>query len=222
MSPRLLCFHHAGAGVSAFAPWKRMLAGTAEVVPVLLPGRDIRAREPRVTTREGLLDELAERAGPVLDRPYVLYGHSLGGLVAYTFAAAVRSLGLPPPALVVLGAVVPPDIPLSFDLDACPEAEDGLWRRRVLPVIRDDLRLAAALRAAPSPSLVDPMMVVAGHDDELAPPREVAGWRRYAAGEFTTKTIAGSHLFVRDRMLPELLGSVIEEKGLLRPESSPV
>ena len=38
MTPWLFCFHHAGAGISSFAKWQKILGDTAEVVPVLLPG----------------------------------------------------------------------------------------------------------------------------------------------------------------------------------------
>ncbi|NYI04021.1 thioesterase II family protein [Allostreptomyces psammosilenae] len=83
---RLFCFHHAGGGASVFAPWPRALPPEVEVLPVRLPGREARYREPRITTRRELLAELDAHLGPLLDQPYALYGHSLGALVAHAFA----------------------------------------------------------------------------------------------------------------------------------------
>lgn len=161
--PLLLCFHHAGAGVSAFSRWQAEFGATAEVVPVLLPGRDARVREPRVTELAPLLAELEVAAALTRGRPYLLYGHSLGGLVAYSFAAAREAAGDPPQA-VVIGAVLPPHLrsPLALSAELPdtpllrllvregvlpPEAADAergsdIFRRRVLPPLRDDLRLA--------------------------------------------------------------------------------
>jgi surfactin synthase thioesterase subunit len=286
--PRLFCFHHAGAGVSCFARWRRILAGDADVVPMLLPGRGSRARETRITSPDRLLAELGEGMRPLLDRPYLLYGHSLGGLIAYRLAGAFASWGLPEPAQIVLGATLPPHVsppaPLTdlpdprfagppsaatllpalvsagmLPRDALDDGADGIWQRRALPVIRDDLRLAAALRvsvpAVPavtsmpsarsrtrSPETIEttqrlergpteamvrrPLLAVAGSDDAVARPEQVAEWRWYAAAGYRLRIVPGGHFFVRDPLLPELLreccaavqrGSVPDRAGFERP-----
>ncbi|WP_405492753.1 thioesterase II family protein [Streptomyces sp. NBC_00096] len=242
--PLLLCFHHAGAGISAFSRWQAQFAAEAEVVPVLLPGRDARVREPRVTGRAALLAELEVAAALTRGRPYLLYGHSLGGLVAYSFAAAREAAGDPPRA-VVIGAVLPPHLrsPLALSAELPdtpllhllvrqgvlpPEAADedrgsDLFRRRVLPPLRDDLRLAQDLIRRADVPLRAPVVAVAGAEDPVAPPEGVAQWARYAAGDFRLRTVPGGHLFVRDKTLPGLLRA--ELGGILaglRPESSAV
>ncbi|MFH8571857.1 thioesterase II family protein [Streptomyces sp. NPDC017993] len=244
LPPRLFCFHHAGAGVSSFARWPHVLGDRASVVPVLLPGRDARVRDPRITDPEKLVDELTDRLGSQLDRPYALYGHSLGGLVAHAFARSVAGAGLPEPTVVVVGAVLPPHLaspllPAAFPPDgellswlvshgvlpaeALEGGEDGIWRRRVLPTIRDDLLLAHALRRRAGTPLNRPVVAVAGQQDTIAPPHLVARWRRYAPAGFTLRTVPGGHFFVRDRPLPQLLGHVLDGlKGGYRPELSAV
>ncbi|NEB20180.1 thioesterase domain-containing protein, partial [Streptomyces coelicoflavus] len=84
----LYCFAHAGAGVSGFRHWRTGTGPGVTTVPVLLPGRGGRRREPRATSRDELLAALL---GPLADQvadghPYALYGHSLGGVVAHTLA----------------------------------------------------------------------------------------------------------------------------------------
>ncbi|MET9857558.1 alpha/beta fold hydrolase, partial [Streptomyces sp. NPDC006450] len=82
---RLHCLAHAGAGVASYRRWPVAAGPGVDVAALVLPGRDGRRREPRVTERETLLADLlpplleAARSGP-----YALYGHSLGALVAYT------------------------------------------------------------------------------------------------------------------------------------------
>ncbi|MFE3637870.1 thioesterase II family protein [Streptomyces sp. NPDC059168] len=246
--PRLFCFHHAGAGVSSFARWQRVFGERREVVPVLLPGRDARAAEPRITDPGRLTAELRHSLGPLLDRPYALYGHSLGALVAHTLAGAVAGLGLREPDLVVLGAALPPHLPSPLLPDTFPsdhellcrlvaqgqlpraaleEDEDGVWHRRALPVIRDDLRLAAALRAVGRGSLRVPVLAVAGREDAVAPVRQVEHWSTYTTAGFALRTVAGGHFFVRDGRLPRLLSEELDmwpyaSRAAVRPKSSGV
>ncbi|MFF3487414.1 thioesterase II family protein [Streptomyces sp. NPDC002701] len=224
----LHCFAHAGAGTSAFHGWSAGLGEGVPPVPHLLPGRERRRREPRVTGREALLSDLLDHfrtpAGP-----YVLYGHSLGALVAYTLARALHEAGLPAPALLAVGACPPPDAASALS-DACGTSAErlrdmldavgagpgdtvpgDLWRRMVLPVLRDDLTLANALRHAARRPVTGgpfqvPVLAVAGADDPLAPPAVVAGWHRWTAGPVITRTLPGDHFFVREHSLPRLLG----------------
>ncbi|NDZ81624.1 thioesterase, partial [Streptomyces sp. SID10853] len=107
---RLHCFAHAGAGVSAFYGWGPRLGAGVETVPHLLPGRERRRGEARLTRPADLLaDLLGHFTAPDRDVPYVLYGHSLGALVAYTLTRALHEAGLAGPSLLVVGACPPPD-----------------------------------------------------------------------------------------------------------------
>ncbi|GGN33519.1 thioesterase II family protein [Streptomyces fuscichromogenes] len=230
---RLFCFPHAGAGGSCFVRWQGVLGDVAEIVPVPLPGRGGRAREPRITTPERLLPLLLERLGPLLDRPFMLYGHSLGGHVAHAFAQAVAASGLALPERVVLGAVLPPHrpSPLLPPSPAPPSDEEllgrlvahgmlppaaleasagGIWRRSTLPALRDDLRLSEALRTRGTGPLTAPVLAVAGSRDTVAPAAWVAEWRRYAPTGFALRTVPGGHLFLRERQVPELLRGEIQ------------
>jgi surfactin synthase thioesterase subunit len=104
-------FAHAGAGVSAFHGWAARLGPGVLPVPVLLPGRERRRGESRVTTREALLDDVMTLFADAPAGPFVLYGHSLGALVCCTVARAPHEAGRPVPALPALGACPPPHLP---------------------------------------------------------------------------------------------------------------
>ncbi|MFJ5281343.1 thioesterase II family protein [Streptomyces parvulus] len=238
----LYCFAHAGAGVSAFAHWRTATGDGVRVSPLPLPGRGTRRREARVTSREALLDALLDPlAEQVADgRPYALYGHSLGGIVAHTLAHALLGAGLPAPRLLAVGASPPPHTPaphhedlsdaqllrFTSDLDAAPTgllaAPGSLYHRRVLPVLRDDLRLAAALRTA---ALTDaahrllpvPVLAVDGLEDPVVGAAALDGWARWTTGRLVRRTVPGGHFFVRGPQAPRLLGRACRVARRTRP-----
>ncbi|MET8897962.1 thioesterase II family protein [Streptomyces albogriseolus] len=228
----LYCFAHAGAGVSGFAHWRAGTGPGVVTAPVLLPGRESRRREPRARTRDELLAALL---GPLADevadgRPYAFYGHSLGGIVAHTLARALVDRGLPAPGLLAVGASpAPHTVPVRQDDDITDErllrfvadlgaapggalADPGsVWHRSVLPVLRDDLVLAAALRTAAltdpaSGPLPVPVLAVGGRDDPVVHAAALDGWARWTTGRFVRRTVPGDHFFVRGPHAPRLIG----------------
>ncbi|MGW2706647.1 thioesterase II family protein [Streptomyces sp. NPDC001340] len=242
---RLHCLAHAGAGVASYRRWPVAAGPAVDVAALLLPGRDTRRREPRVTDRSGLLADLL---GPLLEAaqagPYALYGHSLGALVAYTLTRALADEEVPPPLFLAVGACLPPHataalmsaaeapdeqlLPLLGDLGSLPKGAaarpGGLWHRSVLPVLRDDLRLAKALRqAAMDPATGGPvnvpLLVFAGSDDPLAVPNALQEWRQWTTGPITVRTVVGDHFFAGDDALPALIGAACREHAAVGPGS---
>jgi surfactin synthase thioesterase subunit len=217
---RLYCFPHAGAGASCFGRWPALFGPDVEVVPVALPGRRAGGRERRVGDPDTLLDHLSSTLR-LPSGPCVLYGHSLGALVAYTLARMLGDAGSPP-LLVAVGASRPPAPPVPWlddrdsddalvgrmrELGAVPSSAvpGGVWQRAALPVLRDDLRLARALSARADVPLKVPLLAIAGSDDPLAGPQVMAGWRQWTTERFVERTVPGGHFFVRDTRLPRLL-----------------
>src|SRR5262249_41809067 len=83
---RLFCFHHAGGAASVFSGWPAALPPGVDVLPVQLPGRESRRREAVPADFESLIAALDAELAEHVRAPYALYGHSLGGSVAYHLA----------------------------------------------------------------------------------------------------------------------------------------
>src|SRR6185436_18636157 len=80
---RLFCFPYAGGGSSVFYKWSEILPPSVEVCPILLPGREHRFKEPLFTRLPELVRAIRQALESYLDKPFVFYGHSMGGLMGF-------------------------------------------------------------------------------------------------------------------------------------------
>src|ERR671919_747384 len=80
---RLFCFPYAGGAASIFRTWPSGLPGSIDVAAVQLPGRETRLAEPPVRRLDALVAAMAPALEPFLDRPFALFGHSMGALIAF-------------------------------------------------------------------------------------------------------------------------------------------
>lgn len=213
---RLFCLHHAGGGASLFAEWQRALGPSVSVLPVQLPGRERRVRDPRFTAMADLVGELAEHLGPHLDAPHVFYGHSMGALVAFNLIHARVAAGARAPEALVVGACNPPDVPpvsastkgmtrdqlVQWLLDAGGMSPMVLkypdWVDAAVALLHDDLRLCNSHEIGRREPLPFPVLAYAGQSDPLLASEAMAGWSRHGGGAFELRTVFGGHLFVRD------------------------
>src|ERR1700741_1248847 len=94
---RLFCLPHSGSGAFQFASWKNFLPEFLDICPIQLPCRENRLREPPFTRIQTIVENLASELSGYLDRPYILYGYSLGALIAFELARELRRRKIPAP-----------------------------------------------------------------------------------------------------------------------------
>ncbi|NTX54583.1 thioesterase II family protein, partial [Myxococcus sp. CA039A] len=94
---RVFCLPHAGGSASLFRTWQAELGQDIEVCPVQLPGRENRLREPPLRELPRVVDFLVDVVARHGDKPFALFGHSMGALLAYELTRALRERGLPTP-----------------------------------------------------------------------------------------------------------------------------
>ncbi len=85
----LFLFHDAGGNIRLFENWDAVVDSSLELVMIQLPGRDDRSGEPLSNNLDEVLKELLPVMNDKIDKPFHVYGHSMGGLVAFE---AVRRL----------------------------------------------------------------------------------------------------------------------------------
>lgn len=221
---RLLCLPCAGGSATVYARWAQAAPSWLAVRPLELPGRGTRHHEPLHRDPHLLADLLTEECltehlGPVNGaRPrFALFGHSLGGLLAFEIAHRLHARGCTPAGLFVAASRPPATrddsryAALIDDADVLAEmrslggtpeallAEPELMAM-VLPVIKADFQLCGHYRRPSSHTrapLPLPIHALAGRRDTFAPD-VLDDWRGETSGTFTRTDFAGDHFFVRD------------------------
>ena len=210
---QLIAVPHAGGGATAFADWPGMLPDGVALHAVDLPGHGRRMREPVVTDFDALVAQLATELADVVTGPYVLFGHSLGALLAFELARELRGSAGEPAALLVAGRNAPslpsahrpihhlPDEEFVTALrgyggmpDALGESPDLLELFR--PVLRADITLAETYQRRPGRGLTCPVGAFAGRRDPLVDDLGLVAWRRETTGPFTLTVLDGGHFML--------------------------
>ena len=202
---RLYCLPYAGGSASAYHAWARALPDDVELSGVQLPGRSLRIHEPPLRRLPELLRALLPRLERQ-DAPYVLFGHSMGALVAFELARGLRHLGAPPPAgLIVSGSRAPERRGASHDLHRLPD-EDFLRELRrfeglpeevlrdpellalTLPALRADFEMIETWQSEPEPPLPVRMAALGGTERSHRPCRGDRGLARATAPVSSRRT----------------------------------
>jgi amino acid adenylation domain-containing protein len=205
---RLICFPHAGGSAAFFRHWGHQLPNLW-VHAVCYPGRAERLQEAPQMDLLQLATDIAEAVALVADRPLILFGHSLGAVVALETARALFARGLPVAHLFASGSsdAAVPEWPASRDHEDDGEAIQHLLRlggtdpelasdpdfqALVLPYLRADGRMYRAYAHRAEPALQCPVTTIVGDADHDADRRP---WSTLTAN-FEERTMAGDHFYL--------------------------
>lgn len=212
---RLYCLPHAGGSASVFRPWSGQLPGVA-VCPVQPPGRETRLREQPFTRLAAMVDELADVVLEEADRPFAVYGHSLGGLAGFELVRELRRRGgVMPVSLIVSGCPAPSDetsddepavgsmnqqqvVQFLRALGGTPEwlLADQTALRMILPPFQADFSMKESYGYRSEQPLELPITAIAATRDIRVTPVAMADWRAETSSNFELQTMVGGHFAV--------------------------
>jgi medium-chain acyl-[acyl-carrier-protein] hydrolase len=213
-SLRLFCFPYAGGGAAPYRPWADVLPRNVEVCPIQLPGREMRIKQTAFSDVFALVDALVSNIVPLLDRPFALFGHSMGALVAFELTRRLMHDRHPLPERLFVSARVAPSVQLKFapihklpddelireivklngtDKDVVGQTE---LMKLILPTLRADLALHEEYRYSAGPLLECPIVAFGGLQDFKVDAEDLDAWRNHTSGPFTKRMLAGDHFFI--------------------------
>lgn len=221
---RLVCFPHAGGGPSTYGGWAEKLDRRIAVSAVLLPGREIRLREPPCQSIEHIVGPLTAALAEEVQPPWVLFGHSFGSVLAFEVARQATARGWPPQALMVSGRRAPhlgnrrpllhrlgaEDLLQALGhLDGTPQLvlRDPDLMSMFLPSLRADLTLNETYAPLAGTMLACPIHAFMGREDTEVNETELLAWREVTSGPFEHRIFHGNHFYLKpqvDALLSEI------------------
>lgn len=211
---KLFCVPYAGGSARIYRDWPDHLPLGVEVQAVQLPGRGARMAEPPFTSLALLIDDLSAAMRPLLDRPFALFGHSMGAMISFELARQLRrERGAEPAHLFVSGRRaphLPRTEPITYNL---PDDEfirelarlNGTSRevlehlelmQLMIPHLKADFALSQCYSYAPEPPLGSPLTAFGGLEEKDITREEMEAWREHTTGAFKVRMFPGDHFFL--------------------------
>ncbi|OIK06005.1 thioesterase II family protein [Streptomyces monashensis] len=234
MELRLFVFHHAGGSHLLYRDWPDALPADWDVHLIDAPGHGMLADQPAIGDAPALVDHFLRDLDDRLTGRFALFGHSMGGLIAYELTRRLLAEGRTPPLWLGLSSRGTPlpdgarthrhllgDEELRREVAALggtPSAvleDPALWRLYA-PVIRRDMQLVETWRPAPDAGLLSvPLSVFGGRHDTATPPARIDGWAGRAARFLGLHLFDGGHFYFRPDPGPLLRQVTVDARRAL-------
>lgn len=227
----MFCLPYAGGASDLFRDWRNALPPSIEVCPIELPGRGSRSKEKPHTDLAGLVQILGSELRTWADRPFALFGHSMGAVIAFELARYLRREYDREATHLFVSACRAPHRPMngrpSYDLpdadfvnkvrDLGGTAPSVLQNRRfiktVLPLLRADFKLIQTYVYKHDIPLSCPITVFGGAQDTMASLEDLNAWSEHTVSKFSLQILGGTHFFLNTHR-SALLSMLRREFGL--------
>lgn len=222
--PQLFLLHFAGGNCYSFQFLAPLLARDFEVIPLELPGRGRRIREPLLTNfdqaAEDLLLQFRER---LHDGRFLIYGHSMGAYLTLRVALRLQQEGRTPACVFVSGNAGPgvrepagrykmPRLEFIEELRSLGGVPQELLENDellefFLPILRADFEIAECNGLANEEAIDAPLHALMGSEEESV--ERIDNWGRFTRSTFRHTVLEGGHFFIHHH--PQVIADLIRQ-----------
>ncbi|OKP81758.1 hypothetical protein A3842_10900 [Paenibacillus sp. P3E] len=150
-----------------------------------------------------------------VNTPYFLFGHSMGGIIAYELYYKMLHSESPLPECIIISSISPPHIlktekkihQLSKRLfleeiqqyggTPMELLNDGDWLEFIMPILRSDFRIIENYEGILRRKMNCDLHVIYEMQDELRE-KQMKEWKQYSNKYCTFKAFYGGHFFIKD------------------------
>lgn len=227
---QLICFPYAGSGASLFYPWLNFLSNDFEVWAFQAPGHEELMDQALISDLEEMKRYILHKIIPIIRPPFILFGHSLGAVLAYEVAKELQYRNLIPELLVVSGRQ-PPHLKSKMHLISHLNNEDfikevfGLngtpselmtskdFLEMATPILRADFKLAENYQIEITEKIKCPVRVLGSTMDKWIDTQEIDEWSKTTEKSCETYIFEGDHFHLKQnsKLVTDYLNALLEK-----------
>ncbi|MEW9183960.1 thioesterase domain-containing protein [Bacillus mycoides] len=226
---KLFCFPHAGGSAFSYAKWKNYFNPYIEVVPIELAGRGYRIEESLYQSMEEAVNDVYTSIVKQIEHsPYILYGYSMGSLIAYEVARKIQDSKNVLPEFLVLSGRNHPNSKMKNirhnlsneqfkrEVIAMGGTPSGLLQSEelmgiFLPILRADFKIVETYIHDNNMQACDiDFLIFNGENDEFTTYNQVIKWEQYTSKTCTFHSFKGNHFFLNEN-IEEIANRIIRK-----------
>lgn len=176
------------------------------------------------------MTKLCEEFSPYKDKPFFVFGHSLGALISFEFIKFIYQSYSLYPCHMIVSAAKAPHLPFrmqhlsSLNNESLVEElklykgidnsilENNELREMILPILRNDFSIGEKYNCKELSSFPFDILALSGSHDPTVNEEEILGWSSHTTGKFDHISFPGSHFFIKDHQnkIIEIINRVSE------------
>lgn len=216
---RLFCFPYAGGGASVYRSWVPHIREDIELIGIQPAGRERRFVEAPFTDLHALIEAILPSFRGYMDRPFALFGYSVGALAAYELALRLQSSQLASPLRLFVAACNAPhrrdpnrvllhNLPVSELIEELRKLggmstlalENAELMQLLMPPLRADLAMAETYQLRSAAKLSCAIDAFGGSEDDWTTRPQIEAWRDVTNGAFNCRMLDGGHFFIHTKL----------------------
>ncbi|WP_109611023.1 thioesterase II family protein [Mucilaginibacter oryzae] len=213
IKPKLFLIHFAGGSCYSFSFPKR-LSSHFEVTSLELPGRGRRVKESLITDfNTGAQDIFNQINASVSNDFFLVYGHSMGALLALAVTDLLEKSGKQSAGMIVSGTPGPRAAAMKTTryllgaddffqevkkLGGLPEEifDEPDLLSFYLPILRADFEIAEKNDLSGHTGVKCPVLAIMGSEEETV--GEIENWKNFTSNHFEHRVLSGDHFFINN------------------------
>lgn len=208
----LLCIPYSGGSMYSFAPLFKYNSSNINPVVFELPGRGARSDEKLCDDINTIEDDIFQKALKHTNGVYAIYGHSLGGLLAYLLTKRIIKNDLKRPIHLFITGTTGPSASRDKNIHLLDKPaflkkirsykgmpDEIIDSEEIMnyfePILRSDFKVSETFVYEESEPFNIPISVIIGDEEDMEF-ADVEKWKVESTAEVEITTISGNHFFI--------------------------
>lgn len=211
---RVIFLPHAGGSASFFYELCSYLNPTIECIAIQYPGRQDRLDEDMIGNIDDYADLITEAIEDLEDKPTILFGHSMGSIIAYNMLSRNKEkLGFV--KFLLVSAHNPPNKYIDYDSDSLEDdaiidylkeiggldeiiLSNNDMMKVILPTVKNDLKAVKSFFINNPLQIEVPVCAIIGSEDKYTDMISVGEWGYLTNKWFDIRELIGGHFYMLD------------------------